>query len=1020
MSATFRKLRFIPLLVVLLFGLVAAPLAAQVSGARPAEYMIYQYPDVDLVVVIDAEEAEFDVQIVGPEKALLKEAGIRGRRLGPVYQYVDAAGLARQLMIKVNPKRRIDRSRISMELLQMTGSDRSAAAQARAYKLLSNGLQLSYSADTTTWAAKAYSLRNAARAFAELGMEEMRLWAEYYSAHLVLHELNDHLPALEAARRIQRSAARAGFERIELVALMLEGDALMRAGESTSGKQSFARFESVHPVWQSVAEMAGRQGLLAERGRALFNDGLAYERQERSDRAIERYRQALDVTANAGDQELVNLIRATAAAAYESQGSTAGAIGMLDDIASDLTADNEPDAGLDLAANLFDKGRLLNNTYRFDEAAQELSRALQLQAQARASVARGRTGLELAWSRFSQGYLDQATSLVDESLPRASGVSKNELARAYGMLAAIRRLQGRFDEMDDSRARQADLAAGPERARVLLEQALDVVARDGYRNASVAELLKQAEQAGREAGDLATARRALLQQCLAGLERQGRGGCPMAPARSAFKELSSGGVPAVMADASFAWARILHRQGDVAGARREMSRLVEDLHFYRHGLNGVLGNWYWMNQAQVTSEYARMMREAGGADLLLALERIRRLQGSRGDQGNHEALRGDIARIETQAGDGNADLPRRVNAALETVRAAGKDEWRVPGRRDLERWLARLGKDESVLAFHFSTDGIYAIPARRSGVDLVRISNSGRVLNDLEALREQLGSTTPAAPTRELDRLGNALLAPLAGRLARRVYLLPSGPLNGLPFDAFRLDEAYLASSRQVIQLGSLASLGAIPVLPADFTRRVFLAGNPQSGQDLFSYGVTTSTEIAAVRDKFVGDGLHIVQGVALRRDEFLDERFSSAGLVHLAMPGRIDLALPERSRLLLSDGGEDPGAEFLGASDIRDFRLAAGLVVLSETAFAERSRSPMDSRLGLVSDFHEAGAHRVIATLWPAGDRENAAFMSDFYAAIERLGDVETALFETRMKRLSAGNGANFGSWAGFQLFIR
>ena len=211
-----------------------------------------------------------------------------------------------------------------------------------------------------------------------------------------------------------------------------------------------------------------------------------------------------------------------------------------------------------------------------------------------------------------------------------------------------------------------------------------------------------------------------------------------------------------------------------------------------------------------------------------------------------------------------------------------------------------------------------------------------------------------------------------------------------------------------------------MPALPDDFTRRVFLAGNPQSGQDLFSYGVTTSTEIAAVRDRFVGDGLHIVQGVALRRDEFLDERFNDAGLVHLAMPGRIDLALPERSRLLLSGGGEDPAAEFLGAEDIRGFRLQASLVVLSETVFAERSISPMDSRLGLVSDFHAAGADRVIATLWPAGDRESAAFMSDFYAALERLGDVESAFFQTRKRQRIAGNGSNFGTWAGFQLFIR
>lgn len=1020
MSAIFRKARLFPLLASLLLGLPAAPLVAQVSGARPAEYMIYQYPDVDLVVVIDAEEAEFEVEIMGPEKALLKEAGIEGRRLGPVYQYVDAAGSARQLMIKVNPGRRIDRSRISMELLQMTGGDRYAAAQARAYKLLSYGMERSYAADTTTWASRAYSLGNAARAFAELGMEEMRLWAEYYSAHVVLHQLNDYLPALERAREIRQAAVRAGFERIELVALILEGDALMRAGENAEGKAAFARFESAHATWQRVAELAGRQGLAGEHGRALFNDGLAFERQQRLDRAIERYREALDAAAGAGDQELLNRIRAVAAATYETQGSTVGAIGMLDGISSDLSEDSEADASLDLAANLFEKGRLLNSTYRFEEAALELSAALQLQTEARASVARGRTGLELGWSLYSQGFLEQAEELIGQSLPRSPDAPPEMLGRAFGALAAIHRLAGRFDEMSESRLRQAEQVVGHGQAAVLLEKALDAIARGGHGSATAPGLLRQAEQAARAEGDLDTAHRAVLQQCLAGLLREGAAACATEQARAAFRDLVKSGVPALSAEAAFTWARILHHRGEGADARKEMSRLVEDLHFYRHGLSGVLGAWYWINRADVAAEFARMARGAGGADLLLALERIRRLEASRGDQGSHEVLRGDIALLEDSKGAGDAALTRRVNAELDALRNTENPPWRAPGRRDLDRWLSRLGDSETVLAFHFDADGAYALPAGRNGVGLVRYAGADRIRQNLDSLREQLGSMGAAAPLPTLDMLGAALLGPLEGQLGRRVYLLPSGPLNGLPFDALRNDGEFLAASHQVILIGSLASLGSTPGLPAGFARNVFLAGNPQSGQDLFSYGITTSTEISAVRDRFVGEGLHIVQGVALRRDEFLDERFSRAGLVHLAMPGRIDLARPEHSRLLLSATGEAAAGEYLGAADVRKFRLSAALVVLSGTAFAEVSASPMDSRIGLVSDFHAAGVHRVIAALWPPGDRESAAFLTDFYTALETLGEVESALFETRKKRLNAGNDGNFGSWAGFQLFIR
>ena len=141
-------------LAAVIFGPGAAAQEDGVSGGRPAEYMIYQYPGVDLVIVVDVQEAEFDTQVLGPDRAQLKEAFVPGRRVGPVFQYIDAADLPRQLMIKVNPARRIDRSRISMELMQLAGGDRNAAALSRAYKLLAQGMERSYSDDTSTWASK--------------------------------------------------------------------------------------------------------------------------------------------------------------------------------------------------------------------------------------------------------------------------------------------------------------------------------------------------------------------------------------------------------------------------------------------------------------------------------------------------------------------------------------------------------------------------------------------------------------------------------------------------------------------------------------------------------------------------------------------------------------------------------------------------------------------------------------------------------------------------------------------------
>ena len=175
--------------------------SGEVSADRPAEYMIYQYADISFVVKIDAEQAEFGSVVSGPDGAFIKDSGISGRRIGPVFQYLEADGKPRQLMIKVFPERPLERSDIKLELIQLSANDRNSQGLARAYKLLSHGMERIHADDTATWTSRIYSLRSAARAFAGLGMEEMRQWSEYYAAHLVLHQLGDQCP-----RTIRRRA----------------------------------------------------------------------------------------------------------------------------------------------------------------------------------------------------------------------------------------------------------------------------------------------------------------------------------------------------------------------------------------------------------------------------------------------------------------------------------------------------------------------------------------------------------------------------------------------------------------------------------------------------------------------------------------------------------------------------------------------------------------------------------------------------------------------------------------------
>jgi CHAT domain-containing protein len=157
-----------------------------------------------------------------------------------------------------------------------------------------------------------------------------------------------------------------------------------------------------------------------------------------------------------------------------------------------------------------------------------------------------------------------------------------------------------------------------------------------------------------------------------------------------------------------------------------------------------------------------------------------------------------------------------------------------------------------------------------------------------------------------------------------------------------------------------------------------------------------------------------------LRPDEFRDTRFTGAQLIHLAMPGTLDLAKPDRSRLLMSGAGRESEIEFLFPGGLRGLNFDADLVILSHTAVSGTSPSGFDNRVGFVSDFLAMGAGAVLASMWVGEDGESTAFINEFYEHLESGLDPSTALSQSWKDRLKSDDGMNLGSWAGFQLFIR
>jgi CHAT domain-containing protein len=178
--------------------------------------------------------------------------------------------------------------------------------------------------------------------------------------------------------------------------------------------------------------------------------------------------------------------------------------------------------------------------------------------------------------------------------------------------------------------------------------------------------------------------------------------------------------------------------------------------------------------------------------------------------------------------------------------------------------------------------------------------------------------------------------------------------------------------------------------------------------------------EIRTVADIFIGPGLNIVQGAALLPDEFETDEFQKAELVHLSMPGIIDLKYPGQSRLELSGAEFSGGRVSLSPTDIQAGTLQATLVFLSSTGVREMPLSGFSSQPGLISDFIDRGANSVIARSWSSGGGIGEAFIRDFYRKLEGSGNVADSLVNAKRDYLRVNRDTGLYDWAGYQLFTQ
>jgi len=470
----------------------------------------------------------------------------------------------------------------------------------------------------------------------------------------------------------------------------------------------------------------------------------------------------------------------------------------------------------------------------------------------------------------------------------------------------------------------------------------------------------------------------------------------------------------------FLKARSLARDGRGSAAAKVLEQLIDRVLFLRQSLPGVLGAWYTARHEELIADYLEL-QQGNGMQSLLALSKIRYSTRPPTLKADTDVLRTQLAQRENAAaGQSPGRLNSNIDQEMNTLRVQFRKEFSFLSEAGLRTHLNSLADDEALLTYHLTRSAAYVWVARNGKVQQRKLANPRKLYTLLKDGRGSIPLPAGGQFNLLMDDLGQRLLGPVKSQLPQTIYVVPAGILSGFPVDALRLKNQYLLEQHTVVNLLSFPSNpNPSASLRSTTPQNIFLAGDPQDFAGSYATRIESSTELRTVANIFIGPGLNIIQGTALLADEFQSDHFTQANLVHLTMPGVIDLGDETHSSLQLSEPVRGLGRSLLKPADIRSLFLNKSLVYLSATRATGLPGSDVSYQLGMVSDFLRAGGNAVVARFWATKTEATEKLISGFYVQLASTGNVAKALAESRRQFLHDPGHRAGHDWAALQSFI-
>jgi len=402
------------------------------------------------------------------------------------------------------------------------------------------------------------------------------------------------------------------------------------------------------------------------------------------------------------------------------------------------------------------------------------------------------------------------------------------------------------------------------------------------------------------------------------------------------------------------------------------------------------------------------------------------------------AAQSGLERLELE----EQDLRDRIAEASPALSAL-----RAPAFATLAQVRSSLAPDEALLSFQIAPDrdvfgdfagGSWVVVSTRGGTRVQRLSRDRIALRPAVEMFNGLFARRDGSEAGPAAGLYRELLAKALGGLPqdiRRLVIVPDDILHQLPFAALRESaKAEPLIARYEIAVVPSATLWlhwrkqSRETAPAPLLALADPIA-PGSGK-----GLVPQAAVARERAAVFGDAIRLGSLPFARREgrsavrqlggesllrvgDAASEGFLKTadlrrfGILHFATHAVLDDQNPERSGVLLTPA---PASEdgLLQIREIVPLSLDGRIVVLSSCRSASGTVLRGEGVMGLARAFFQAGAHTVVASLWPLRDDDGAALFERFYHHLAQGQSVAAALRAAQLDRIA--DGAPGYAWAG------